>query len=335
MKLRSFVALGSIGAIALTAAPAGAQGISSQCTSTISQDACQKAIDVFNYLSPQLGVVIAGGNATLGAGSALGGLGHVYVSGRANLVSADVPQINEVTPSVTGARRDTYPTKTMFAGIPQADADIGIFKGLPLGVTNVGGVDLLVSAAYLPSFSAGGVNIRTRGGPLKLGAGARVGIIQESIDFPGISATYLHRGLPTVDVTANNGADSLRLSNLDVSVNSYRLVASKSFLGFGLAAGLGRDDYTSKTSAAAHVAARNAGVGAIGGTPAENVTVDLRQTLSRNTYFLDASLNLPLVKLVGEIGQAASVKVPTYNSFAGAAPGASQVYGAIGVRFGL
>ncbi|HZF73263.1 MAG TPA: hypothetical protein VEZ51_07515, partial [Gemmatimonadaceae bacterium] len=38
-----------------------------------SQDACQKAIDLFKYMAPQLGTAIAGGNPTLGQGGNLGG----------------------------------------------------------------------------------------------------------------------------------------------------------------------------------------------------------------------------------------------------------------------
>ena len=41
-----------------------------------SQDACQKALDVFKYIAPQLGIAITGGNATLGQTGNLGGLGH-------------------------------------------------------------------------------------------------------------------------------------------------------------------------------------------------------------------------------------------------------------------
>ena len=36
------------------------------------------------------------------------------------------------------------------------DAAIGLFKGLPLGVTNVGGVDLLLSASYVPKSGSAG-----------------------------------------------------------------------------------------------------------------------------------------------------------------------------------
>jgi hypothetical protein len=319
----------------LFSAPLAAQRtVDSQCSSVVTQDACQKAIDVFHYLAPQLGTVISGGNATLGVGGTLGGLGHIYISGRANLVNSNIPRADQVTPATNGARSDDYPTQSQLAGIPQADVAIGLFRGIPLGVTNVGGIDLLGSVSYLPSLDASGVHITTPNGSVKFGGGVRVGIIQESILFPGISVTYLHRGLPTVDLTAHDGGgDTLNLRNIDVSTDSYRLVASKSLLMLGLAAGVGQDRYNSSATGSGYVAAR--GIAGLG-TPAEALgPIAMKQKLTRTTYFVDATLNLPIVKFIGEIGRTNSVNVPTYNSFAGAAPGSAQTYGALGVRFGL
>jgi hypothetical protein len=331
LRIESLVAA----SLLFVAAPLVAQKtVSSQCSSVVTQDACQKAIDVFQYLAPQLGVIISGGNATLGVGGTLGGLGHIYVSGRANVVNSNIPRVDKVTPATTGARSDNYPTQSQIAGIPQADVAIGLFRGIPLGVTNVGGIDLLGSVSYLPSLDASGVHISTPNGSVKFGGGVRVGIVQESILFPGVSVTYLHRGLPTVDLSANDGGgDSLNLKNIDVSTDSYRLVASKSLLMLGLAAGVGQDRYSSTATGSGNVAAR--GVAGIG-TPAEALgPISMKQKLTRTTYFVDATLNFPVIKLIGEIGRTNSVNVPTYNSFAGAAPGSAQTYGALGVRFGI
>lgn len=325
-----------IAAAALCIAPAlHAQGggVSSQCATTVTQDACQKTIDVFNYLAPQLGTVIAGGNATLGVGGTIGGLGHIYVSGRANIISANIPQINQVTPSTSGAVSSQYPTNSQVAGIPQADVAIGIFRGIPLGVTNVGGIDALVSASYLPSLSASGVDLKTTGGSIKFGGGVRIGIVQESIVFPGVSLTYLHRALPTVDLRANSGSDTLRINGIDLKSDSWRVVASKNLLLLGLAVGAGQDRFDASASGSAYIAAR--GVGSLG-SPASTVgPISLSQKITRTTYFADATLNFPLIKLIGEIGQSGSVNVPTFNTFQGSAPGSSQIFGAVGLRLGL
>jgi hypothetical protein len=332
VKLHSLVAVSAL----LCMAPVlHAQAtVNPQCAAGVTQDACQKGVDVFQYLAPQLGAVIAGGNATLGVGGTLGGLGRIYISGRANLVNSNIPRVDEVTPSTTGARSDEYPTQSQFAGIPQADVAIGLFRGFPLGVTNVGGIDLLGSVSYLPSIDASGVHLTTPNGSLKLGGGVRVGIIQESILFPGVSVTYLRRGLPTVDLVANSqGGDTLHLRNIDISTDSYRIVASKTLLLLGIAAGVGQDRYSSSATGSAYVSAR--GLPGLGTDAASVGPISMRQKITRTTYFLDATLNFPIVKVIGEIGRTGAVDVPTYNSFAGSAAGAAQTFGALGVRFGL
>ncbi len=332
MRFKSLIGFATLFGAAM---PLAAQGVSNQCTTGFTQDACQKTVDIFQYLAPQLGVIISGGNATLGVGGTIGGLGRIYVSGRANIVSADIPRVDQVTPSQSGARSDQYPTQSQIAGIPQADVAIGIFRGIPVGVTNVGGLDLLVNATYLPSVSAAGVNLRVPNGSLKFGAGARLGIIQESILFPGISVTYLRRSLPTVDVNAATGRDTLRVEGLDITTDSWRVVASKSLLGFGLAAGVGQDRVNSDASASAIVSQCSGICPAIYPRPSTVGPIALTQNITRTTYFLDASLGLPFVRLIGEIGRTGSVNIPTFNTFAGSAPGAARTFGALGVRVGL
>lgn len=332
MKFRSLFAASAL--VCTPVALHAQAAVNSQCVAGVTQDACQKGVDVFQYLAPQLGAVIAGGNATLGVGGTLGGLGRIYISGRANLVNSNIPRVDEVTPSVSGARSDEYPTQSQFAGIPQADVAIGLFRGFPLGVTNVGGIDLLGSVSYLPSIDVSGVHLTTPNGSLKFGGGVRVGIIQESILFPGVSVTYLRRGLPTVDLLSHStGGDTLHLSDIDISTDSYRLVASKSLLLLGLAAGVGQDRYSSSATGSAYVSAR--GLPGLGTDAASVGPISMRQKITRTTYFLDATLNFPVIKVIGEIGRTGAVDIPTYNSFAGSAAGAAQTFGALGVRFGL
>lgn len=347
MQLRMWIGAASVlvGASVL-AAPGFAQGVSPQCPAgTVSsagvpdqraavQDACQKAIDIFQFLAPQLGVTLAGGNATIGVGGTIGGLGHVYVSGRANIVQSDIPEVDRVTPSVTGAQSSQYPTRTQIIGIPEADASIGLLRGFPVGLTNVGGLDLLVSATYLPSFSSGAVDVRVPNGSLSFGAGARLGLIQETLFIPGIAVTYLRRGLPTVDIAAHSGGDTLRVSGVNVTTDAVRLVVSKNLFVFGLAAGIGEDRYDSRAAASAYVAPRALG-GAIVSPPTTAGPISLEQKLTRTTYFLDGSLNFPFVHLIGEIGHTTGNTIATYNTFESGPAGSGRTYGAVGVRLGL
>ena len=144
--------------LAVASAPAAAQGRAALCpTGTLQErtaaDACELAVDLFRYMAPQLGTAIAGGNATLGQGGTLGGLGHFALGIRANAVFGSVPDMDGLDVSTDGASSRSYETTRQVVPMPVADAAFGIFKGIPLGVTSVGGVDLLLNAAYLPAFS--------------------------------------------------------------------------------------------------------------------------------------------------------------------------------------
>jgi hypothetical protein len=334
----------SFAAVALAATSVGAQGVDTQrCPpgnvgaafpdqTRATQDACQKAIDLFQYLVPQLGTAIAGGNATLGQGGTLGGLGHFLVAVRINAVQGSIPQVDQVQPSVNGAVSSTYDTKTQILPMPTADLAIGIFKGLPLAITNVGGIDLLVSASYLPEFNSSGVSVKVPNGSLKLGYGVRLGVLQESLLVPGISVTYLRRDLPTVSIAANNSSDTLNVNDLSLKTKAWRIVASKSLLMFGVAVGVGQDQYESSADVRASVAARPPFTSSrFTAAP----TSPISQDLTRTNVFADLSLNLLLFKLTGEIGQVSGGTINTYNSFSGKQAADSRIYGSVGARFGF
>jgi hypothetical protein len=296
-----------------------------------SQDACQKAIDLFQYMAPQLGTMIAGGNPTLGQGSTLGGLGHFSAGIRVNVLQGSLPQVQNVTPSVTGATSTQFQTKDQYLPMPTADLAIGIFKGIPLPLTNVGGVDLLVRASYVPEFNNSGVSVKVPNGSLKLGYGARVGIIQESLLTPGVAVSYLVRDLPTLNLSGNSGGDSLYVNDLSLKTKAWRITASKSLVFFSLAAGFGQDKYDASTTIGAHLAAR-----AVPPVPATNATpVSLSQNLTRTNIFGDLSMNLLLFRLNAEIGQVSGGTINTYNTFSGKQPADSRLYGSVGARFGF
>ena len=304
-----------------SACPSGAQGSAAQ----VAQDGCQQAVDVFNYMAPQLGAAIAGGNATLGQGGTLGGFPHFSIGLRANAVAATLPQVDQFTQSVTGAQQQTLPTKdNQPLPMPVVDAAIGIWSGIPLGVTNVAGIDLLVNAAYIPDVTKNNLSVKAPNGSLKLGYGVRVGIIQESVELPGVAVTYLKRDLPVVTLQGTSGGNTFDVSNVNISTTAYRLVASKHFVIFGLAAGIGQDKY----SQAANVQATVNVLGQAFTSP----QVSASQDVTRTNMFGDLSINLPVFKLIGEIGQVSGGSVSTYNTFAGKAANASRLYGSVGLR---
>ena len=299
------------------------------------QDACQIGVDVFQLLAPQLGVAMTGGNATLGQGGTLGGLGHFSVGLRANVLAGDVPDIDSdsYNPSVNGRQAArTLETKNQVLGLPAVDAAIGVFKGIPLGLTNIGGVDLLLSATYVPSVGTEGEDdfVIAPESNLKIGYGARLGLLQESLIVPGVSVTYLRRDLPTTSIFATSSDIDLAIRNVNVETTAFRVVVSKSLLIFGLAGGVGQDKYDQSALIQATTAQSGIGV--------TSDEIALTQELTRTNYFLDVSMNLPFIKLVGEIGQVSGGSLPAgipYNTFSSGDVTQSRTYGAIGLRFGF
>src|SRR5262245_30298900 len=85
------------------------------------QDACQKAVDLFQFMAPQLGGAITGGNATLGQGGSLGGPGHFTIGVRVNAVRGSLPRVDDasVRPVITGARSSAFPTSDTF--VPRSE----------------------------------------------------------------------------------------------------------------------------------------------------------------------------------------------------------------------
>ena len=344
--MRKWSLLG-VGIALVTAANAGAQTVNScPAGGTVnvqngiilpdrpraSQDACQMAVDIFQLVSPQLGLALAGGNAVLGSGSTLGGPGHFSIGVRANVFQGDLPDITSFpAPSTNGrvqyAGASALPAKTTVLGLPTADAAIGLFGGVPLPLTNVGGIDLLVSATYVPTIGDSTSDVRIAPDRnLQLGYGVRVGLLKESIVVPGVSFTYLKRDLPSTSISGSSSDVSISVRDAKVKTSAYRLVASKTLLTFGIAAGIGQDKYDDEASVQGTVKAP-----APVGTQTSDV-IALSQKLTRTNYFVDLSLNLPVFKLVGEVGQVTGGTVDTYNEFDSGRADKARTYGSVGFR---
>jgi hypothetical protein len=326
MKAR-FLAAAGLSLVALRAAGAQSCPAGTPTQQTAAEDAQQQASDVFQYMAPQLGLALAGGSPTLGQAGSLGGVGHFSIGVRGNALAGSLPQVDQFQQCYTGKTSRTLPTADRVLGLPGVDAAIGVFKGLPLGLTNVGGVDLLFSASYIPELQSSNVNVTAPGGSLKIGYGARVGLLQESLLVPGVSVSVLRRDLPTVNVVGQSGSNSLEVNNLSVKTTAWRLVASKSLLLFGLSAGMGRDMYDQSANVTATVNAAPFGTA--------TSTINPKQSLSRTNMFAGASLNLLMLKVTGEVGRVSGGTVDTYNQFAGKAADDSRLYGSVGLRLGF
>ncbi len=309
------VALVSTSAAAQNGAPAG------NCSVSFT-DACQAKVDLFDYLAPQVGTLVAGGNATLGQGGALNGFRHFSLSLRVNALQGSLPDFRNFAPSASVARQE-YSTRSALVAMPVADASVGLYAGYPLGVTKVGGIDLLADAAYLPEFHGRSTGLELPNGGTVFGYGARLGLLEEGLLTPGLGVTWLRHELPVMAIHGAAVGTTLRIDDIDLGATSWRLTASKSLIALGLAAGVGRDRY--KSSATIN---KTSG-------PSTTFPFTVRQDVTRTTLFGDLSMDVFLAKLVAEIGAVSGGKIETYNSFAGKAPDAFRFYGSLGVRVGM
>jgi hypothetical protein len=325
-------------ALVALAASSGAQEIDPQCppgalkpdgkpdNTMVSQDACQKAIDLFKYMGPQLGLVLAGGNPTQGVPGTLGGPGHFSIGIRGNGLNASLPEIDRVVPNTRGAQVSNYTLHTLPLGFATADVALGVFEGIR--TSGLGAVDLLVSASFIPSYDNGSVDVAVPDGHFKIGFGAKVGVLRESATRPGISVSYLNRATPSVTITGTSGDDELLLEDVRVRSKSWRGVIGKNVGFFGLAAGYGRDSYDSRGSITVTVAPRAATDGGVGGP------IALGQKLDRNNFFGSFWIRSQVMRLVGEVGRVSGGTIETYNTFTGVQPADARTYFSLGISFG-
>lgn len=324
-----------VGAV-LVASGAPAQA---QCAAGYTADACTKAVDLFNFLTPQISTALAGGAATIGQGGVLGGFPHFALGLRVSAVQGAIPDnMNTVGFSTTGAKSTTYITKDQFVPMATIDGSLGIFKGFPLGVTRIGGLDLLATLTYIPKLPDGGGDIKMTlpGGSTKLGAGVRIGLLQESLLVPGVAVTYVQRSLPTLTVTgtsSNSGGSgapgSFALNDLSLKTSGWRLSASKTFLIFGLQAGVGQDKYENSVGL-------DVTVNAAAPVGTQHATATASNTMTRTNMYAGASLNFFVGKLVAEVGKVSGGTLPAaLNKFGTEDAAASRSYFSLGLRTGF
>ena len=156
-RVAAFAAAALTAVTAVHASALAAQTTSGPCTvspgAVAGADACQKGRDLFGFVVPQIGIAVSSGNPVLGEGGTLGGWPKRAFSFRVSAVDGQLPK-NAVPISVTGSAvgNDFGAARTPIP-LPSADAAIGIFPGIPLGLTNTLGVDVLLGASYLPTVS--------------------------------------------------------------------------------------------------------------------------------------------------------------------------------------
>ncbi len=315
--------------------PGGAQGSAAQVT----QDACRKATDLLGFLTPQLATALASGNPTLGQGGVLGGLGHFSIDIRASAVNGSTPKLDNVNLSATGAVASTFVSKNQYIPGASLDAGIGLWRGLSLGTTHILGLDGIVTATYLPNLSSAGnsgsnsTTFGVDGSNWKFGYGARVGLLEEGLAWPGVSVAWVKRDLPSISGTGTfqasgtSPAGSFALNDFSIKTTVWRLTAAKNFSIINLSAGYGQDKYEANSTIVGTVNAP-----APVGTQTASTTAPFSMT--RSNLFVGVALNLVIMKLEGEYGQVSGGTVPTLLNSFGTDPNKSRTYFTVGLRFG-
>jgi hypothetical protein len=334
-------------AAALFAVPAAAQGnIESVCTSgggvpVAAQDECTVVAQAVDAAQPQLGILMAGGNPTLGTASTggvrLGVIPRVSLTARLNVVGARLPDIRQ--DAENQAEQFTLPAPAVGANL-----SVGLTQGFSLApmIGGFGAIDLLGSVSVLPLELLGdefGENA------FSWGAGARVGLIRESFVMPGVSVSLTYRSLGEVSLgdvcdgteapiadnrSACTGDGDFGETRFGLDNWSARAAVSKRFLGLGLTAGVGYDRFETDADFAVRAPGPPAGAEQI--YRFNDVLVDN----DRWSAFLDASFTILVGSLVAELGwMQGADPIQGFPDTSDFDPSEGTFFGSLGARLSL
>lgn len=329
MLSRTAVVIALVIALVLGPSLLSAQAVAPVCSGVASQDVCQKTADIFGLLAPQLGTLVAGGNPTPGQIGPIGGFGHFSLGLRVNGMRADVPDPRTITVQNGAAVRGEIPTRSQWVALPVLDANLGVFRGFPIGMTFVGGLDLLVTGSWLRGFSGDGVRVALAGSNFRLGLGARLGLLRETVQLPAVDLTVTRNQLPTASITSlTDRGDTLSVTGARVRSDSWRFIAGKSYRPLAVAAGFGQDRLRSSAAVKS----------ALAGTSGVVLRLDspaLEQRLTRTNAFVNVALNAAPMRLVGEVGRSWGGSLDTFNDLQNVRADAPRLYGSLAVRIGF
>ncbi len=292
-----------------------------------------KARDVATFLSVQRGDEAANGNTVLAQGGASGRAGAVAISLRAHPTTRLTPLTDGVHPQVTGATSSDFATATAGAYTVGIDAAIGLTRGWHAGDTRIGAIDFTGSVTRLARYRTNALNVIPDDN-LIAGAGIRVGIVQESVTLPAISFSFNARSLGSFSfqspamVASDGRSMSISGEEIDGSMSSVRLSASKRFGKLGGSAGIGTDNYYG-----------NGTLRVLQSQPGSGVTTSAseadRWTVQRKHSFMGASYDLGRATIGAELVHLGGGKGFSGNTFSGRPISAGRTQFSVGVRLDL
>ena len=312
-------------------------------------DECVVVAQAVDAVQPQLGILLAGGNPTLGTASTggvrLGLIPRVSLTGRVNVVEVRLPDIRDTDRGEDLQRR-------VLAPAVGANLSVGLTQGFSVApmIGGFGAIDLLGSVSVLPLSLLEDFGDNA----FSWGAGARVGLIRESFVTPGVSVSLMYRNLGDVSFgevcegtegpspTAPTDPDRSVCTGFDLGSNevgeiefglsnwSARAAVSKRLLALGLTAGLGYDRFDTDADFAFSTS-----VGPPGATEVyryRKVGVDN----DRWSAFLNASVTVLMASLVAEAGwMQGSDPIQGFPSDTDFDAGKETWFGSLGLRLSL
>jgi hypothetical protein len=352
-------------ALGLAAPPLGGQegGIGAPCGDPRipqgARETCATVAQAVESAQPQIGILLAGGNPTLGTASTggirLGVLPRVSATAKANLVFIRLPAILAENAG-SGARR-----LNEAVGLPapalSGTLSVGVYPGISLAPTigGFGGVDLLASATWLPLESLGAEGFGGEVPELTYGFGARLGILRESFTTPGISVSLMRREMGDLAYgnvcasptrLAEESQDGYRIEGgactggggdpgefrVDLTNWSGRAAISKRLLGWGLTAGVGYDRFGSDAGYGLRTACPP-GVGSSCYVRASELELDN----DRWSGFVDVSFTLLLASFGVELGWLQGAEpLPAFRDLRSEFdPRSGTFFGSVGFRLAL
>ena len=279
-----------------------------------------------SVMAPQLGVAITGGNATLGQGGALGGLGHFSIGVRVQRDPGSVPK------STTSRRRRCRRARERRTTRPATCRCRCRPRTWPSGSFKASRSDSRMCSASTRSPARVHPEGRRKRCVGRAGQSGQVRLRRAPRFHPGVDRHARRVGHVPASATSRcsrskgtaTGA-TLSVTNFDEETTAWRVVASKSLVVFGLAVGIGQDKYDR-----AQARTRRRSDRLVRRRSASS------QEMSRTNLFGDLSFNMPIFKVVREIGQVTGGASPmTFNTFSGKGIVDARLYGSFGLRFAL
>jgi hypothetical protein len=307
--------------LAASASPLLSQTSECAAFASSTRRVCSAAVDATRAFHPIAGILVSGGNPTIGSAGTLGGIGHATFALRANAVELVVPDLD-----YNGAAAAVPADDMFWAPAPLVEGAIGIYPGMSGGLL---GIDLLGSAQLLPTdqidnftVAAGAQQIGDVA--LGFGYGLRVGLLRESILLPAVSVSVMRRDMPRIVYGNVLGGDRYSYA-VDLHATNLRLAASKKLMIFDLAAGLGWDNYGGD----ALIRFRDP----VTGVTQPEVPVELDN--SRVLGFLNAGMSLSFLRLTGEVGYQAGKDQQLTTDFEDFDTTEGKLFAGLGLRVGF